>query len=146
LSSYKPDFKGNGTLFLKNVLLYTLVTAPIFSFCLMGAQWLYILLSMLALSLPFLLLVVLLVSRFDEFSFDDEHQQIVKPFDRTAPYQSVMRIDLNETGRLLQVRMKLGVLQWMPLAYALDANDKPGLKTELLKRFPPIGFTGEAVC
>jgi hypothetical protein len=136
VNSCKPDFKGNGILFLKNVLLYVLVTAPIFSFCLMGAQWLHILLAVLALSLPFLLLVGLLVSRFDGFSFDDEHQQIVKSFGRKVPYQSIMRFDLNETGRLLQVRMKLGILQRTSLAYALDAKNKPGLKTELLKRFP----------
>jgi hypothetical protein len=135
LNSFKPDFKGSGILFLKNVILYVLVAAPLLSFCLMGAQWPHIFLSVAALSLPFLLLVGLLVSRFDEFLFDDEHQQIVKHFGRRIPYQSVMRIDLNETGRLLQVRIKLGRLRWMPLAYALDANDKAGLKTELLKRF-----------
>jgi hypothetical protein len=135
LNSFKPDFKGSGILFLKNAFLYVVVTAPLLSFCLMGAQWLHILLSMLALTLPFFLLVGLLVARFDGFSFDDERQRIVKLFGRYVPYQSIIRIDLNETGRLLQVRMKMGVLRWIPLAYALDGRDKPFLKAELLKRF-----------
>ncbi len=135
-ASGKPDFKGSGVLFLRNVFLYLLVSAPVLSVCLMGAKCLPIFLGVFILVLPFVLLVGLLVSRFDGFSFDDERQMVVKPLGRSIPYQSVLRIDLNETGGLLQARIKQGALRRPPLAYALQVEDKARLVEDLRKRFP----------
>jgi len=135
-NSSRPDYKGSGVLFLKNVFLYILAMAPLLSFCLMGEKWLRIFLIMFIPAVPLMLLVGILVSRFDSFSFDDRHQQIVKPVGRGIPYQSVMRIDINETGRLLQASIKQGTLRRALLAYALDGKDKPRLIVDMLKRFP----------
>jgi hypothetical protein len=136
LIAAKPSYRGSGVLFLKNVFLYVLATAPLLSFCLMGTQWFHIFTTMIVLAFPFVLLAGLLVSWTDEFSFDDELQQIVRSAGRRIPYQRITRIDINETGRLLQVSVKQGLLRRTPLSYALDAKDKPRLIGELLKRFP----------
>jgi hypothetical protein len=138
----RTSYKGSGVLFLKNVFLYVLATAPLLSFCLMGMQWLYIFSAMIVLSFPFVLLVGLVVARTGEFSFDDEQRQIVRSSGRRISYQSIMRIDINQTGRLLQVSIKQGLLRSTPLSYALDGKDKQRLMDDLLKRFPPSLIRG----
>jgi hypothetical protein len=137
-NSAKPDFEGSGLLFLKNVFLYVLVMAPLVSVCLMGEKWAYIFFSVMVVSLPFFLLVGVFVSRFDRFSFDDENARIVKTRKRTIPYQTMKRVDINITGRLMQVSIKQGLLRRTALASALDIQDKPRLVEELLKRLPQV--------
>lgn len=136
LHGYTPAGKGRGVLFLGNVFLYVLVTAPILSLCLMGEKWWHIFFAMTALALPCVLLVGLLVALFDEFSFDDARQQIVRPLRRAIPYSRVLHIDMNATGRLIQVSIREGVLSRSSLVHALDIKDKARLTAELLRRFP----------
>lgn len=136
--SPQPDFQGKSILFLKNVFLYVLVMAPLVAFCLMGEKWAHILFGMAALSLPIFLLAGALIARFDRFSLDDEHARIIKSGKRTIPYQSIQRIDINETGRLMQVSIKQGLFRKTSLAYALDNADKPRFLEELLKRLPQV--------
>jgi hypothetical protein len=132
------EYKGSCFLFCKHVFLYILVTAPVLSFCLMGIRWYYLFSTMLVLAIPLIVFFGMLISRAGKFSFDDEQQQIIKPFKRRIPYQSIMRIDINETGRLMQVSVKRGFLRGTPLSYALDSRDKQRLKEDLLKRFPQM--------
>ncbi len=132
----KPDFQGSGVMLLKHSVLYVLITTPILSFCLMGPHWPRIFLVMLVLSVPFVLLAVLLVSRFDRISFDDDKQQIVKSGGCLIPYQSIKRIDIYETGRLVQIGIKRGFLQRTLLLYALDGAEKTRLLESLRKRVP----------
>lgn len=136
--SPQPDFQGKSILFLKNVFLYVLVLAPLVAFCLMGEKWAHSFLGMAVLSLPVFLLAGALIARFDRFSFDDEHAWIIKSGKRTIPYQSIQRIDINETGRLVQVSLRQGLFRRSSLAYALDNADKPRFLEELRKRLPQV--------
>ncbi len=135
-STEKLDFKGSGVLLLKHSMLYVLMTTPVLSFCLMGTHWPRIFFAMIAFSFPVVLLLVLLISRYDRISFDDDKQQIVKPIGRPLPYQSIKRIDINETGRLVQVGIRQGFFRRAQLLYAMDGIEKSRLLENLLKRFP----------
>lgn len=135
-STEKPDFKGSGVLLLKHSMLYVLMTTPVLSFCLMGTHWPRIFFAMLALSFPFVLLLVLLISRYDRISFDDDKQQIVKPIGRPLPYQSIKRIDISETGRLVQVGIRQSFFHRAQLLYAMDGTEKFRLLESLRKRVP----------
>lgn len=134
--SLEPGFKGSGALLIRNVLLYLLATAPLLALCLMGAKWTHLLFGMTAVAVPLVLLVGSMVSRIDACVFNDAQGVLVVPFRRDIPYESILGIEINETGRLLQVSIKQGVLRRTPLLYALDIRDKERLTAELLQRFP----------
>jgi hypothetical protein len=133
-----PEYKGNSILFCKQVLLYILVTAPVLCFCLMGVRWLYLFSTLMVPAVPLIVFAGILISRAGKFSFDDEQRQIVKPFKKRISFQSIVQININETGRLMQVSVKQGFLRWIPLSYALDSKDKQRLKEDLHKRFPHL--------
>lgn len=136
LGSREMDFKGSGALFLGHLYLSVLVTAPLLSLCLMGASWLPLFLGMMSLTLPAALLIGLLISWQDGFSFDDEQQQIVRLSGAGIPFASITQIDIRATGWLLQVRIRQGGQRSATLSYALRAGDRQRLREELLKRFP----------
>ena len=134
----KPQYRGNGLLFLRNVYLYVAVTAPLLSLCLMGAAWPRLFLGMLFLSLFLVPLAAFLVSRIDGFSLDDAKQAIVRRLGRNIPYASVKVLDINDTSGMLKVSVRQGGLVSFPLASALDRRDKLRLITELQERIPLI--------
>jgi len=132
------QFKGNGRLLLKNVLLYVLAMAPLLSLCLMGAVWIHVFLTIMALSLVMLPVFTSLIARTDGFSFDDEGQVITRPVGKPVPYSAITRMELNETAGLLQVYVKRGKFNRIALASALDRNAKARLVEELMKRIPGL--------
>ena len=134
----KAEFQGSGAQFLKNAFLYLIVVTPMLSFCLMGPRWYYLCMSMSILFLPILLLAAFLVERFDGFSFDDELRKIAKPLGPGIPYNAVKRIEVNETGRLLQLFVRLGRFRRISLLYASHTRERDRVLAGLLKRFPQV--------
>ncbi len=132
------QFKGNGRLLLKNVFLYVLVMAPLLSLCLMGALWIHVFLTIMALSLIMLPVFTSLIARTDGFSFDDEGQVITRPVGKPVPYSAITLMELNETAGLLQVHVKRGKFNRIALVSALDRNAKARLVEELMKRIPGL--------
>jgi hypothetical protein len=102
----------------------------------MGALWLPLFLGMMVLTLPVALLIGLVTSSRDGFSFDDEQQRIVRQSGSGLPYAGITQIDIRATSRLLQVRIRQGEQRSATLCHALRAGDRQRLLEELLKRFP----------
>jgi len=140
----QSQFKSNGRLFLRNVLLYVLVIVPIASVCLMGAAWLHVCLTILALSLMVAPLGAFLVSRTDGFSFDDSSRMMIKATGKRVPYAGIKRVILNETAGLLRVFVKRGTLRTTALISALNRTEKSRLVEELVKRIPGLVIREQA--
>jgi hypothetical protein len=132
------QFKGSGRLLLENVFLYVLVMAPLLSLCLMGAVWIHVCLTIIALSLIMLPVFTSLIARTDGFSFDDEGQVITRPLGKPIPYSAITRMELNETAGLLQVHVKRGKFNRIALVSALDRKAKARLVEELMKHIPGL--------
>ncbi len=131
-------YKGKSALFLRNVFIYVLLSTPVLSLCLMGAAWIHLFLSMMALSLILLPAAAFLVSRMDGFSFDDQKQAFRRTFGREIPYSGIQRVDVNETSGLVQVVLKRGRIDSVTLISTLPKSAKPGLIEELKTRLPGV--------
>ncbi|MFA5073451.1 MAG: hypothetical protein WC539_06105 [Nitrospirota bacterium] len=134
----KQEFQGSGILFLKYVFLYVVVTAPILSFCLMGMNFLPVLVTLFFIAIPAVLLIGLLISRFDGFSFDDAQSQIVKASGKRIPYSKIQKLIIRETGSMCQIVVQYGFMRKIALSSAFNTKDKSHALESILKRLPDL--------
>jgi hypothetical protein len=134
-------YRGNGLLFLRNVVVYVLLSTSVASVCLMGAAWVRVFASIMTLSLALLPAVAFIVARTDGFSLHDDKQAIIKLSGREISYAVIQRIDMRETSGMVKVIVNQGWFSGITLISALSRKEAPAVVEELKKRLPGVAVS-----